>query len=109
MELDFPKRGEPDPQFACITKLLCNAYGIHVGNYADNSILDTHIFKVEYVDGEKPALSANPIAENMFVQIEEEGNRHILMGKITDHLFDESAVKIQGAFITTSSGTKHRR
>ena len=45
----------------------------------------------------------------MFAQIYEEGNRHVLMDGITDHRFDEAAVKSQDAFVTTSSGTKHRR
>ena len=64
------------------------------------------MYEVEYADGKKSALSANLIAVNMFTQIEEEGNRHILINNITDHRFDESAVKSQDDFVTTSSGTK---
>ena len=45
----------------------------------------------------------------MFAQIDEEGNRHVMMDKINNHRFDEATVKIQDDFVTTSSGTKFRR
>ena len=67
------------------------------------------MYKVEYADGKSYALSANLISENMFAQIYEESNHHILMDKITDHRFDKADVKSQYAFVTTSSGTKRRR
>ena len=44
----------------------------------------------------------------MSAQIDEEGNHHVLMDKITDHRFDEAAVKSQDAFVTAYSGTKRR-
>ena len=67
------------------------------------------MYKVEYTDRKKFALSANLIAENIFVQIYEEGNRHVLMDEITDHRFDEAVVKSQDAFVTITSGTKRTR
>ena len=45
----------------------------------------------------------------MFAQIDEEGNRHVLMDEITDYWFGEATVKSQDTFVTTSSGTKRRR
>ena len=62
MELYLPKRGEPDPKFARITKLICNANGLPIGKASDNPILDTHMYKVEYADIENFDLSANLIA-----------------------------------------------
>ena len=67
------------------------------------------MYEVEYADGKKSALYANLIAENMFVQVDEEGNHHVLTDKITDNRFDEAAVKSQDAFVTTSYGIKCRR
>ena len=67
------------------------------------------MFEFEYAYGEKSALSFNLIAENTFSQIVKELNCHIMMNKITDHWFDEAAVKSQDAFVTTSYGTKRRR
>ena len=108
MELALPKRGEPYPQFACITKNLCDANGPPFENSSDKPILDTHIYEVEYADSEKSALSANLIAKNISAQIDKEGNLHVLMDKITDHMFDEAAVKSHDAFMTTYSVTKRR-
>ena len=109
MELAFLKRGGSEPQFACVTKLLCDANSLPIGNASSDPILDMCMYEVEYADGEKSALSANLIAKNMFAQINEEGNFHVLMDKITDHRFDEAEVKIQDALVTTNSGTKRRR
>ena len=109
MDLALPKRGETDPQFAHVTKSLRDANGLTIIKANDNPILGTCMYEVEYADGEKFTLSANLIAENTFAQIYEEGNCHVLMGNITDHQFDEVAVKSQDNFVTTSSVTKHRR
>ena len=103
-----PKRGGPEPQYACISKHLNNANGLTIGKVSDNSILDTRMYNVEYADGKNSALSTNLITENMFKQIDKEGNYHIPMDKITDYRFDEAAVKSQDAFVTTSSGIKRR-
>ena len=67
------------------------------------------MYEVEYADVEKYNLYKKLIAENMFVHIYEEGNCHVLMDEITYHRFDEAAVKIQDAFVTTSSATKLKR
>ena len=83
MDLYLPKRRQPEPQFSCITKQLCGANGIPIWNSGDNPILDMRMYKVEYADGEKFAFSANMTAENMVMQIDEEGNRHVLMDEIT--------------------------
>ena len=70
MDLSLHKRGEPEPHFARVTKLLFNANGLPIGKASDNLILDTCIYEVEYTDGEKYALYANMILENMFAQID---------------------------------------
>ena len=67
------------------------------------------MYEIEYTYSEKSAFSANLIAEKMLAQINEEVNRHVLMDDITDHRFDEVAVKSQDAIVITSSGTKCRR
>ena len=66
------------------------------------------MYEVEYANSNKSAFSANLIAENIFAEIDEEVNRHLMMDEITDHWFDEASVKIQDSFVITSYGTKHR-
>ena len=62
MELALPKRGKPEPQFACVTKRLRDANGLPIGKASDNPILDTRMYKVEYANSKKYALSSNLIA-----------------------------------------------
>jgi hypothetical protein len=65
--------------------------------------------EVEYPDGHKASLAANAIAENMFAQVDDEGNRHVLFDAITDHRTDGSKIKQQDAFVHTRSGTQRRK
>ena len=109
MELATPKRGETETRFALLNKPLRDVNGLPIGKARDNPILDTRMYEVGYADGENFSLSANLIAEKTIAQIYEEGNRHVLMDKITDHRFDEAAVKSGDIFVTTSYRTKPRR
>ena len=83
-------------------------HGQPIGTANDNPILNTQLYEVEYLDGHKAAMSANIIADNMFAQVDEEGNWLVLMDEITDHRRGVDAVSQQDAFITTSSGTRRR-
>ena len=67
------------------------------------------MYEVEYQDGNKASLSDNAIAQNMFAQVDEEGNRHILFQEIVDHRMDGKEIKQQDAFITTKTGTRRRQ
>ena len=108
MEVALPRDSE-GPEFARVTKRLRDANGLPIGTANDNPILDTRMYEVEYADGHKASMAANAIAQNMFAQVDEDGNRHVLFDEITDHRSDESAVKQADAFITNASGTKRRR
>ena len=50
-----------------------------------NPILDTRIYEVEFEDGAREFYSENLMAENLYSQIDVEGNRHLLLSKIIDH------------------------
>ena len=67
------------------------------------------MYEVQYLDGEKASLAANSIAENLFAQIDDDGNRQVLMDDIIGHRSNEHAVKQQDAFIKTNTGTKRRK
>jgi hypothetical protein len=108
MELAIP-RDSDGPEFAKVTKRLRDKDGLPIGKANDNPILDTRMYQVEYSDGHKASLAANAIAENMFAQVDAEGNRHVLFKEIIDHRTDGSELNQQDAFITTRSGTKRRR
>ena len=78
MELTLPKGDDPNPQLTKVTKRLRDANGIPIGTANDNPILDSRMYEVKYQDGTKALLAANYIAENMFAQVDQEGNCHIL-------------------------------
>ena len=60
------------------------------------------------MDGHRASLTANTIAKNMFAQIDDEGNRFILMKSIVDHRTDGSEVKGDDAYIYSKNGGKRR-
>ena len=89
-------------------KKLRDANGIPIGMANNNPILHSRMYKVKYQDGTKASLVANNIAENMFAQVDQEGNCHVLLDEIIDYRVDGQEVKQQDAFITMRSGTKRR-
>ncbi len=108
MELAVP-RDSDGPEFARVTKRLRDGNGLPIGVAHKNPILDTRMYEVEYKDGHKASLAANAIAESMFAQVDDEGNRHVLFQEIIDHRTDGKEVKEQDAFLTARNGTKRRR
>ena len=109
MELSLTHGGEATPQYAKVTKRMRDANGIPIGTANDNPILDMRMYEVEFLDGTKTSLSANYIAEKLFSQVDDDGNRQVLLDEITDHRTNGSHVLQQDAYITTSSGTRRRR
>ena len=108
VEVALPRDSE-GPQFARVTKRLRDANGIPIGTANDNPILDSRIYEVEYADGYKASLAANTIAENMFAQVDDEGNRHVIFDSIIDHRTDGSELKEHGAFTRLNNGGRRRR
>ena len=109
MELAIPQGDSLEPRLARVTKRLKDANGLPIGLANKNPILDTRMYEVEYLDGEWTSLAVNNIAENLFAQIDNEGNRQVLMDEIIGHRSNEHVVKQQDAFITTKTGTRRRR
>ena len=109
MELALPSGDGAQPAFARVTKRLRDANGLPIGTAHDNPILDSRMYEVEYQDGHKSAMAANAIAQNLFAQVDAEGNRHVLFDEIIDHRTDGKEVKQQDAFLTTRLGTRRRR
>ena len=74
MELALPQGDSLEPRMARVTNRLKDANGIPIGTTNDNPLLDTKMYEVEYLDGEHASLSANHIVENLFTQVDDEGN-----------------------------------
>ena len=108
MKLALP-RGGGEVEFARATKRFRDKDGLPIGTANDNPILDTRVYEVEFPDGYKASLAANAIAENLFSQIDDEGNRHVMRDEIIGFRTNGKEVKQQDAFITNRSGTCRRR
>ena len=104
MELAVPRGDNPNPQYAKVTKRLRDAHG----TANENPILDSRMYEVEYQDSTKASLAANYIAENLFAQVDQEGNRHVLLDELIDNRVNGREVKLQDAFIMTGTGTRRR-
>ena len=108
MELALPKGDDLNPQLTKVTKRLKNTNGTQIGTANDNPILNSRMYEVEYQDGTKALLVVNYITKNMFAQVDQEGNHHVLLDKIIDYRVNGREVKQQDSFIITRSGTKRR-
>ena len=109
MELAVPRGDSPNPKYARVTKQLSDADGVPIKTVNENPILDSRMYEVEYQDGTKSSLAANYIAGNLFAQVDQEGNRHVLLDELIDYRVNSSKVKLQDAFITTGTGMRRRR
>ena len=87
MEVALPRDSE-GPEFARVTKCLRDANGLPIGTANNNPILNRRMYEVECADGHKASMAANTIAINLFAQVDEDGNRHVLFNEITDHRSD---------------------
>ena len=67
------------------------------------------MYEVKYLDGFTTSMAANSIAENMFAQVDEEGNCHVLFDEIFENRCYGNQVKMQDAFSTNTRGVKRRR
>ena len=108
MEVALPRDTE-GPDFSCVTKHLKDENGLPIGTANENPTLDTRVYEVEYVYGHKASLTANTIAQNMFAQVDDEGNRHVLFDGIIDHRRTTLTLKQADSFIVTSSDNRRRR
>ena len=106
MELALPQEDTLEPRYARVTKRLRDANGIPIGTAHDNPILDTRMYEVEFMDGEKSSLLANYIAENLFAQIDDNGNHQVLLNEIIDNRTTGHQVMQQGAFIMAKAGVR---
>ena len=64
---------------------------------------------MEFRDGRTKSLSANLIAENLFSQIDDKGNRHVLLDEIIDQQKGEGAINKVDPIVTLKNGVKQRR
>jgi hypothetical protein len=69
----------------------CASNGNPVGTVHSNPIVDTRVYEVFFQDGHVEEYAANVIAENMYAQVDIEGNHFTLLQEIVGHKKDDTA------------------
>ena len=86
-----------------------DADGNPIGKRHSNPILDTREYEVEFPDGATDVFTANIIAENLYAQVDDEGNSYSIFSEIIDHKKNGSAVTMDDAYVATKNGVLRRR
>ena len=85
-----------------------DADGNPIGRSSSNPYLDTSLYEVEFHDGHVESYAANLIAENIYEQLDDEGNKYKLIDQIMDHRKDATAIPIsEGTFF--HNGREHKK
>jgi len=80
--------------------------GQPVGRAHANVLFDTREYDVEFTDGSREKYQANVIAENMFAQVDDEGNQFLVFQEICDHRKDNSAIPISEGMVRSANGSE---
>ena len=86
MELSIP-RDIDGPEFYQVKICLRDKGDILIVKSGYNLVLEICVYEVEYPDGNKASIDSNEIAENMFAQVDGEGNIHVLFEEIIDQIY----------------------
>jgi hypothetical protein len=74
-----------------------------------NPLLNTRLYEVTFADGTVQDYTANKIAEAMYAEVDEEGNKYLLLDAIIDHRRDKTAMDKADMWITSYNGNKQLR
>ena len=80
--------------------------GEPIGRAHTNPLFDTREYDIEFTDGAIERYTVNVIAENMFAQVDEEGNMYMILQEIVDHKRDNSAMPMAEGMYQTRTGSE---
>ena len=109
MEIGLPRGDDDTLMHAIVKKRKVDEHGLQIGVYHSNPLLDTRAYEVEFNDGTIETLTANIIAENSLAQVDEEGQRQMLLEEIIDHRTNTSAIKKEDGFVETAHGNRRNK
>lgn len=109
MEVGLPRGADDALQYARVKRRAVGNDGIPIGCLHSNPLLDTRQYEVEFKDGSMETLSANIIAENLLAQVDEEGQRQMLLSEIVDHRVLPDAVPKEKGEFKTPHGTVRKK
>ena len=77
--------------------------------HSSNPYLDTSLYEIEFNDGHVKSYAANLIAENIYEQLDDVGNKYHLIDEIIDHQKDNSAMSHKDSEYTFRGCTNQKR
>jgi hypothetical protein len=80
--------------------------GYPIGTAHSNPLLDTREYECVTKDGTTERYTANVIAENIFAQCDDEGQRFTILNEIIDHAKDGNAINITNGFTISANGNQ---
>jgi hypothetical protein len=83
--------------------------GNPIGRANDNPILDTKSYIVKFDDGDQTELTANMIAESLYLQCDPNGNQYVLLEEIVDHQRLPTAMKLSDQKNTCANGKTYQK
>ena len=96
--------GTGDERRGRVVKRVKGNAGEVIGRAHPNPLFDTREYVVEFTDGTVENYFANVIAENMYAQVDSEGNQYQLLDEIVDHRSDNSAIQKANGFTMSRNG-----
>jgi phage baseplate assembly protein gpV len=100
-------RGE-QMELATVLRRKRDADGRLIGKYNANPIQDTSEYEVQFSDGTVLEYAANDIAENLYSQVDDEGQLKVMMEDIVVDKKDSSAVTKQHATFAKNGKTRKK-
>ena len=101
-------RHDYGPEFERVNKILMYKDGRLIIVATDNRILDTKMYEVEYSDGYKIVMTVNEVANNLFSQVYQDGQRLLLFNAIIYLSSEGTHIREGDYFIYMSNGNKMR-
>ena len=100
------KDADGNVTYGRVTKRARHDDGTPIGRTHPNPFLDSSEYIVEHPDGTCGQYAANVIAENLFTQVDTEGNRFQVLKEIQDHRSDGRAITRANGWNTSRNGNK---
>jgi len=84
-------RGDSEIRGRVVKRARCNN-GEFIGLLHKNPLMDSREYWIEFPDGDEEKYAANVIAENLYLQVDSEGQHYAVMKEIVDHRSNATAI-----------------
>ena len=108
MELGL-HRSEDGIRRARVKRRAVDDEGTPLGVASSNPLTDSRQYEVEFLDGGTEILTANLIAENLLAEVDDYGNRSMLLDEIEDFRTNKEALTEEEAIYYTKNGLRRTK